>query len=62
MNSHTIKYKEDEFTICEFGATLLSYKRKGEELLFISEKALLDGSKPIRGGVPIHYIFFTSYV
>jgi hypothetical protein len=33
MNSHTIKYKEDEFTICEFGATLLSYKRKGEEFV-----------------------------
>jgi D-hexose-6-phosphate mutarotase len=58
MNSHTIKYKEDEFTICEFGATLLSYKRKGEELLFLSEKALLDGSKPIRGGVPIVFPVF----
>lgn len=37
-----------------FGATVTSWKlATGEEQLFLSEKAHLDGSKPIRGGIPV---------
>ena len=37
-----------------FGATVTSWKlANGEEQLFLSEKAHLDGSKPIRGGIPL---------
>jgi len=36
-----------------FGATVLSFKIKGKEVLFVSEKAIFDHSKPIRGGIPI---------
>jgi glucose-6-phosphate 1-epimerase len=37
-----------------YGATVISWKlADGEEQLFVSQKAHLDGSKPIRGGIPI---------
>jgi glucose-6-phosphate 1-epimerase len=37
-----------------FGATVTSWKlADGREQLFLSEKAVLDGSKPIRGGIPL---------
>jgi hypothetical protein len=37
-----------------FGATVTSWKlANGQEQLFVSEKAHLDGSKPIRGGIPV---------
>ncbi|XP_050401052.2 uncharacterized protein LOC126817922 [Patella vulgata] len=35
------------------GATLLSWKVNGEEILFVSEKSVFDGKKAIRGGIPI---------
>lgn len=35
------------------GATVTSWQKAGKELLFLSSKALLDGSKPIRGGIPL---------
>lgn len=37
-----------------FGATVTSWKlANGQQQLFLSEKAHLDGSKPIRGGIPV---------
>lgn len=42
------------FRISTHGATLLSWTNTaGRELLFVSSKAVLDGSKAIRGGVPV---------
>ena len=36
------------------GATVISWKsNNGRENLWLSEKAVLDGSKPIRGGIPV---------
>ena len=36
------------------GATVISWKSNdGQENLWLSEKAVLDGSKPIRGGIPV---------
>lgn len=35
------------------GATVISWKSKSQENLWLSEKAILDGSKAVRGGVPI---------
>jgi glucose-6-phosphate 1-epimerase len=35
------------------GATVISWKSGGRENLWLSEAAILDGSKPVRGGVPI---------
>lgn len=36
-----------------YGATIVSWISGGEEKLFLSEKAHLDGSKAVRGGVPL---------
>ena len=37
-----------------YGATVISWRSaNGKENLFLSEKAHLDGSKPVRGGIPV---------
>ena len=37
-----------------FGATIVSWKSaRGKENLFLSDKAHLDGSKAVRGGIPV---------
>jgi len=41
-------------TVALLGATVVSFKSgDGKERLFLSNEAVLDGSKPIRGGVPL---------
>ncbi|KAM5343045.1 hypothetical protein ACJ41O_014011 [Fusarium nematophilum] len=41
------------------GATVISWKDpKGEEKLWVSEAAALDGSAPVRGGIPIVFPVF----
>lgn len=42
-----------QFTVLKYGATVISYKIKGHENLFLSQAAKLDGSKPVRGGIPL---------
>lgn len=39
--------------IYDHGATVTSWKVDGKEKLFLSSKAVLDGSKAIRGGIPV---------
>ncbi|KAI4120148.1 MAG: hypothetical protein LQ345_000104 [Seirophora villosa] len=42
-----------------YGATVISWKSaNGRENLFLSDKAVLDGSKPVRGGVPLVFPVF----
>jgi len=48
-----------------YGATVVSWKSSAAnssssptERLFVSKKAILDGSKPVRGGIPIAFPFF----
>ena len=44
----------DRIEILLHGATIISWKSgNGKENLFLSSKALLDGSKPVRGGIPL---------
>jgi len=43
-----------------FGATLTSWIVEGEERIFLSNKSLLDGSGPIRGGIPLVFPQFKS--
>ncbi|KAJ1961560.1 hypothetical protein H4R35_007435 [Dimargaris xerosporica] len=43
-------------TRCEvrtLGATVTSWMLDGKERLFVSDKAITDGSRPIRGGIPL---------
>ncbi|KAI9841330.1 MAG: hypothetical protein M1837_000763 [Sclerophora amabilis] len=41
-----------------YGATIISWKSGGRENLFLSEKAHLDGSKAVRGGIPLVFPVF----
>lgn len=50
-----------------YGATVTSWKlANGEEQLFVSSKAILDGSKAIRGGIPVVFpvrlLYFISFL
>ncbi|CAM9023276.1 unnamed protein product [Wickerhamomyces anomalus] len=46
--------------ILNFGATVLSWTIKGEEQLWLSEGAKLDGSKAVRGGIPLVFPVFVK--
>lgn len=39
--------------ILNFGATVLSWKVAGKEQLWVSEASKLDGSRAVRGGIPL---------
>ncbi|KAG0203674.1 hypothetical protein BGX28_004118 [Mortierella sp. GBA30] len=41
-----------------YGATLTSWMVKGRERIFLSEKAVLDRTKAIRGGIPLVFPVF----
>lgn len=43
----------DSVEVLLFGATVISWKSNGQEKLWVSEAAKMDGSKPVRGGVPV---------
>lgn len=62
VSDHTIKASlpsRDTVTINLFGATVISWTlASGEEQLFLSSAAKLDGSKAIRGGIPIVFPVF----
>lgn len=36
-----------------YGANVTSWECNGQEMLFVSQKAVLDGTKAIRGGIPL---------
>lgn len=44
--------------ILKYGATVFSWELKGEEQLWLSSAAKLDGSKPVRGGIPLVFPVF----
>ena len=43
-----------------FGAQIVSYAWRGQDALFMSTRACLDGSKPIRGGIPLAFPQFAA--
>ena len=45
-------------TILLHGATVISWTIGTSELLFLSDKAVVDGSKPVRGGIPLVFPVF----
>ncbi len=38
--------------------SFFSWKVDGEEMIFVSKKAIMDGSKAVRGGIPICFPAF----
>jgi glucose-6-phosphate 1-epimerase len=43
----------DSVEVLLYGATVISWKSNGKENLWVSTAAKLDGSKPVRGGIPV---------
>jgi len=44
----------ESVTVLLYGATVISWKdAEGQEKLWLSEAAKLDGSKAVRGGIPL---------
>ena len=43
----------DSVEVLLYGATVISWKSNGKENLWLSKAAKLDGSKPVRGGIPV---------
>lgn len=50
----------DSVEVLLFGATVTSWKSNGKENLWVSTAAKMDGSKPVRGGVPVVFPVRTS--
>jgi len=48
----------EHVTILLFGATITSWKSGGEEKLWLSSGAKLDGSSAVRGGIPLVFPIF----
>ncbi|KAL8787795.1 MAG: hypothetical protein Q9213_001982 [Squamulea squamosa] len=49
----------EQLDVLLYGATVISWKSaNGKENLFLSSKAKLDGSKPVRGGIPLVFPVF----
>lgn len=44
--------------ILKYGATIYSWSLEGQEQLWLSSAAKLDGSKPVRGGIPLVFPVF----
>jgi hypothetical protein len=43
----------DSVEVMLYGATVISWKNNGQENMWLSSNAKMDGSKAIRGGVPV---------
>ncbi|TKA26867.1 hypothetical protein B0A50_04313 [Salinomyces thailandicus] len=48
----------DSVEVLTYGATVVSWKSNGKENLWLSSAAKLDGSKPVRGGIPVVFPCF----
>jgi glucose-6-phosphate 1-epimerase len=53
MSNHHFQKSTSHITIAQQGAHLLSWQVDGREQLYMSPLAILDGTTPIRGGVPV---------
>ncbi len=53
-----VERQESEAVIALFGAHLMHFAVHGQPLLWMSETSALDGSRPIRGGVPVCWPWF----
>lgn len=52
------KNPDTSAVILKYGATVISWKEKGQDQLWLSEGAKLDGLKPVRGGIPLVFPVF----
>lgn len=50
----------DSVRVCDFGAQVLSWNARGQSRMFLSERAVLDGTAAVRGGVPVCFPQFNA--
>ena len=50
----------DSVRVCDFGAQVLSWNARGQWRMFLSERAVLDGTAAVRGGVPVCFPQFNA--
>ena len=53
FKSKLIDKTGESAVILLYGGTVISWQAAGQERLFLSEAAKLDGSKAVRGGIPL---------
>ncbi|MCD8547582.1 MAG: D-hexose-6-phosphate mutarotase [Aeromonadaceae bacterium] len=53
-----IQHPDYQAVLALYGGHLIHYSSQGSPLLWLSRSALLDGSRPIRGGVPLCWPWF----
>ncbi len=58
MTTHVLERNDVRVVVGEFGAHVQRWSDGTGDLLFLSSRAVLDGSKAIRGGVPICWPWF----
>ncbi|MBY6019747.1 D-hexose-6-phosphate mutarotase [Halomonas denitrificans] len=58
MSPLILRCADSQLTVSPFGAQALSWQVAGEERLWLSLNADLDGHRPIRGGVPLCFPWF----
>ena len=58
MVQYTINFKDNYLVVDSFGATVIKLNIQNKDILFLSENALFNNSKPIRGGIPIVFSNF----
>ena len=51
-------HADTQLKILKYGATIYSWTLHGKEQLWLSKAAALDGSKPVRGGIPLVFPIF----
>ncbi|MFO7582968.1 D-hexose-6-phosphate mutarotase [Guyparkeria sp.] len=57
-----LENRHGSVTITPLGATVLSYRpRGGDEVIWVSETARFDGSRPVRGGIPVCWPWFGAH-
>ncbi|XP_078315008.1 uncharacterized protein LOC111128311 [Crassostrea virginica] len=50
--------EDTQVTVHQHGATILSWKVKDQDILFVSKKSVFDNKKAIRGGIPLVFPCF----
>ncbi len=60
MQTLTLRFGADNALLGLYGGQLLSWQSRSRERLFLSPRAVLDGSSAIRGGVPVIFPQFSA--
>lgn len=60
LQPHTVSVGRSELVAYDHGATVATWHLDGREVIWLSPRAVLDGSAAIRGGVPLCFPWFAA--